>query len=182
MSSMNRRYFKMDKDNSAELELRYDDLRKPRQDACNALAAKYGADGVLITDGSQLFPSRIMGLMFEVRPENQDGLKFEMVEVRGHTKWKASPDRRYKAGKALAADIRAAEKVAGAETFSRWAVEETGMANEGHTDGKIHLSVAGMAKGCLVVSVPSPEGGSFPEIDPRLTEIKKSEFIALTEE
>lgn len=33
MSNMNRRYFKMDKDNSAELELRYDDLRKPRQDA-----------------------------------------------------------------------------------------------------------------------------------------------------
>ena len=182
MSDMNRRYFAMGEEDSANVEAAYAELRKPRQEAYDALADKYGADDVLITNGSQLFPSRIAGLMFEDRPSDQKGLKFEMVEVRGHSKWKASPDRRYKRGKELDSDIRAADKVAGADTFSRWAVDEVAMANEGHTDGRIHLSVAGMAKGRLTVSVPAPEGGSFPKVDSRLVELKHSEFIALTEE
>lgn len=146
----------------------------------NSLVAKYGAD-------SAWGRNSVTSLAFKCdgKPEWKDGfLKPKMERSEGVSYAIYSPDKRCKAGKTIIVDF---EQV-GSFNFSDFIVKKLGMSCSvfGTENGRMVRSTtqAGNYFDTMVVVFPCG-GDSRPSdisIPPFLREIKKSEFIAITEE
>ncbi|EDC2516094.1 hypothetical protein GAB94_20530 [Salmonella enterica] len=110
----------------------------------------------------------------------------------GQALFEVRPDRRYKEGKQLAARLKEVnEKLRDLSTFSDWAVRLLGCYAEagGVRNGQHYFTWSGAGfypeKKALVVRIPVGENGEKPlpgDMSKALIEIKRSEFIAITEE
>jgi hypothetical protein len=151
-----------------------------------ALAREYGADGCM--ERNSLGDHSLHGFGFVVEsgsaPVEREGLKFKGRERHDaeDLEWHCYvPDRRRAAGKKIA------KRLAEFETFnfSGWVTGELGlrrtMGMETERGFSIVTSSAGIAKGKLILRIPV---GKDDPVDcpPGFRQIKKSEFIALTEE
>ena len=183
MGDQARRYFVMSKEKSSAFMAEFRDAKAPRQDAYKKLMEKYQADTLMVSRSS-LSGERVQALVFDEEPEPHRGWKVEKVVFDGKWSWQVTPDRRFKEGKQLDRDISATNAVDAASLFSPWAIERLKMGTLVFSSGFMSHAAAGYVKDQVVVSVPvpNPEQEEFPEIHSDLTEIKKSQFVALTEE
>lgn len=184
MSEDKRRYFVAE---GAEADqLRSDVLGKinAQRERQNELAAKYGADQVF-----QWNDGRVAGLVFaggEDAPAVPEGLALDQRQANpnGGFWYLFKPAKRGKAGKAIAADLATIKGFRGSDEivqhFKAYRGQVVGSAAS-RTGMAYAVSVAGIIKDTIVLSVPDVEGEPF---DPPacLREIKKSEYIAITEE
>ncbi|MFJ5538597.1 DUF5420 family protein [Vreelandella titanicae] len=179
-----RRYFVMDEDKSTAFWQRYKEALKPGEEAMKAFLEEFGADNTWVSQG--LGGESVIGLVFNSEPKNCKWLRVEKKHIDTGYVYVAFPNRRYLEGKHLQKQIGLLNTAMGrAADFSSWASHELGMYAERIGDGHISVSVAGYQKGRVILAVPMPNEGrepGFPAIHADLTEIKKSEFIALTEE
>lgn len=178
-----RRYFVMSEEKSANFWARYQEAVKPGQEAMSAFIEEYSADNVWVSQG--LGGESVVGLVFNNHPGDKKGLKIKRKHTSDGYVFVATPNRRYKEGKQLQKQIGLLNSKRGrAADYSNWAINELGMQSERMTDRYLSVSAAGYVKKQVVLSVPAPNfrDQEFPTIHPDLTEIKKSEFIALTEE
>lgn len=179
-----RRYFVMDEEKSKAFWARYQEALKPGEKAMQEFLKEYGADNTWVSQG--LGGESVVGLVFNEHPGERKGFKFERRHTEQGFVYVAFPDRRYKEGKALQKGMGTLNSTLGrAACFSGWAADELGMYCERIGDGHISVSAAGYQKGRVILAVPVPNEGrepGFPSIHPDLTEIKKSEFVAITEE
>jgi hypothetical protein len=183
MGDQARRYFVMSKEKSSAFMAEFRDAKAPRQEAYKKLMEKYQADNLMVSR-SDFSGERVQALIFKEMPEQRRGWKLEETILDGEWGWKASPNRRFKEGKQLACDISAVNNVDAASLFSPWAIERLKMGTLVFSSGFMSHAVAGYVKDQVVVAVPVPnlEQEEFPEIHSDLIEIKKSQFVALTEE
>ncbi|EBU8701569.1 hypothetical protein DL072_26560, partial [Salmonella enterica subsp. enterica serovar Kokomlemle] len=110
----------------------------------------------------------------------------------GQVLFEVRPDRRYSEGKQLATRLKEInEKLQALPPFSAWAVGALGCYADAdyvnHGQQFTTWSAAGFfpEKKALVVRIPVGENGKQPlpgDMSPALIEIKRSEFIAITEE
>ena len=145
---------------------------------------KYGAD--CAWGGSR---SHLSALGFthkgDGKPEMKEGfLRAKIEQSNGETYAVYYPDKRYKAGKEIVKDLQAV----GIFNFSDSVTKKLGCYCDcfGTLDGRMvrAMSAAGQYGDRLVIRIPT-QGDTRPrnfEIPPGLREIKKSEFIAITEE
>lgn len=179
---MNHNHYAMNEADSKALLAKFEAARKPLNEAYRKLAEDYGADDVIVRH-CNFSGIHISGLMFKEDPGERRGMKAETTRLEdGSRVWIVTPNRRFKEGKKLDADIHRASSVKGAGNFSPWAVDQTGMHHEVFSRRAMHFTTMSFAKGLVVACVPVGEKGELPEIDPRFTSIKKSKFIELTEE
>ena len=177
-----RRYFVMSEEKSTEFLARYQEAQEPGKKATKEFLAEFGADNTWVCNG--MSGEHVIGLVYNEKPD----CKWLKVEGQRHNDkaiWVAYPNRRYLEGKHLDKQIGLLNSKRGyASDYSTWAVKELGMQSERMADRYLSISVAGYVKKRVVLSVPVPNcrEQQFPSIHPDLTEIKKSEFIALTEE
>ena len=183
MTDSARRYFVMSKEKSSAFMAEFDQAQAPRKEACKSLMESYRADSLMVSR-SNLSGEIVQGLVFNYEPEHRRGWKVEKVVLGGDWCWKVTPNRRFKEGKQLDRDIRSANSVESASLFSPWAIDRLKMDAISFSSGAMHHAVAGYVKGQVIVSVPVPstDQENFPEIHSDLVEIKKSQFVALTEE
>lgn len=185
MGDVTRRYFVMDKEKSAQFMERFDQLKKPFNDALKALVDEHGANDCWVSRSS-FSGDRVIGLVYNTEPNEAKWLKVEKQRHEGKHLYVVTPNRRYKEGKHLARQLEEVNSMRGrTSNFSVWACQDLEMQCERITDRCMHHSVAGFVKGQVVVSVPVPYEGDedkFPAVHADLVEVKKSEFIALTEE
>ena len=100
------------------------------------------------------------------------------------------PDRRCKAGKELQSDIMEYGRIyRKAPKFSSFILKKfnfyrmvRGEHRPSTTGLALYFSVAGYVKGVCVIKLPCDKGKSVPDAPEGFEQIKKSEFIALTEE
>ncbi|WFP48541.1 DUF5420 family protein [Methylomonas sp. EFPC3] len=98
------------------------------------------------------------------------------VEHESHKYWVYQPNRQTTIGKQISARLK---KLA-TFNFSNYAVTEFSVNVHKFDAGRLYFSVAGFYKSTLVFKIPF--GDDPVTIPPDFREIKKSEFIALTEE
>lgn len=183
MGDAARRYFVMSKEKSSAFMAEFKQEKAPRQEAYKHLMEKHKADTLMVSR-SEFSGERVTALAFNDEPKPRRGCKVEKIVINGEWCWQVTPNRRFKEGKELDRDIAAANNVEAASLFSPWAIEQLKMGALVFSSGAMHHAVAGYVKDQVVVSVPvpNPEKEEFPEIHPDLVEIKKSQFVALTEE
>lgn len=182
MTKADRRYFVAEGPEAEAIKQKVLDTLTEQRRQHNELAEKYGADQVLRwNDG------RVAGFAFKAGPGDiveRDGLKFDRRESNGDSEWLLySPNKRSKLGKQIAADMAAIKGYSGSDEIVQHygAYRISFVRHQGPTGQAMAISVAGIIKGTVVLSVPVNEQEPF---DPPagLREIKKSEYIALTEE
>jgi hypothetical protein len=149
----------------------------------NALVSKYGADAAW---GGR---AELSALAFNHDPSVTPGMKEGFLRPKIHTSDGQRyavyyPDKRYKEGKSLAREL----KGVGSFNFSDCIVEKLGLTCSvfGQLDGRsVRCSTsAGCYGERIVVRLPSG-GDSRPQeiaMPPFLREIKRSEFVAISEE
>lgn len=152
-------------------------------DKVNALTTKFGADAAW---GGR---SEITALAFkheaQTKPEMKEGFLRPKIDTSDGQRYAVyAPDKRYKAGKDIAKEL----KDVGAFNFSAYLIEKLGVECRvfGQMDGRQVMvsSSAGHYGDRLVVRYPHG-GDSRPKevvMPPFMREIKKSEFIAISEE
>lgn len=183
MGDTARRYFMMSKEKSKAFIDDFEQGKAPRKEAYKQLMERYKSDSLMVSR-SNFSGESVTALVFKDEPEQKRGWKVEKTILNDEWCWKVSPNRRFKEGKQLDRDIYEANSVDTPSLFSPWATEILGMDVLAFSAGRMHHAVAGYVKGQVVVSVPvpNPGQGEFPDIHPDLVEIKKSQFIAMTEE
>ena len=182
MGNAARRYFVMSEEKSSAFMAEFEKAKAPRQEGYKKLMEAYQADSLLVSR-SNFSGESVTALLFTEEPEKCGGWKVEKTVHGDEWSWSVVPDRRFKKGKQLASDIAEANSIQAPSLFSPWAIEQLRMGSITFTSGAMHHAVAGFVGGRVVVSVPVPDPDQeFPEIHADLVEIKKSEFIALTEE
>lgn len=180
------RYFKGDKATAKSLLDEWKESSKPLNEAVAALQQRFGAIGTYGNSRS------ISGLLHKEKPTGS-GLKIDTIHHQGEKLFVSYPDRRYKEGKVYANELNHCNKLkAKHPDFSGFVVKKLavdcqviGPASGSRTGAAMYFSVAGVVKNTLVVKIPAGGDSSsdpFPPIPDCLTEIKKSEFVALTEE
>lgn len=177
-----RRYFVADDADAEQLKEMILSKINAQRGQHRALAAKYEADEVVKYDDG-----RVVGLAFKSadgEPAQRDGLTFRSSQPDDGFTWHTyKPNRRTKIGKQLQADMSAIKAYSGSDTIVRHygAYRHAVVPHAGSTGMAMAVSVGGIVKGKVVLSVPVSENEPF---DPptSLREIKKSEWIALTEE
>lgn len=177
------KYFVADGIEAQEIILEAKTARDKHFDKVNALVAKYGADAAW---GGR---SEITSLAFKhdstAKPEMKEGFLRPKIDTSDGQRYAVySPDKRYKAGKDIVKEL---EEV-GSFNFSDFIIGRLKMncAVFGTINGRMVRSVSGAGHYGEKLVVRLPCGGdSRPEeitIPAFLREIKKSEFIALSEE
>ncbi|EEF1216662.1 hypothetical protein FVG08_08805 [Salmonella enterica] len=191
--AMQQRYFKLNEADSFKYHKEYlEKIGKPRKktirdflSACNAVGylshQHFGTEHIsaLLVRGGVDY-----GRNKRVSSKEFDGDGQVLFEVR--------PDRRYSEGKQLATRLKEVnEKLRDLSTFSDWAVRLLGCYAEaaGVRNGQHYFTWSGAGfypeKKALVVRIPVGENGEKPlpgDMSKALIEIKRSEFIAITEE
>lgn len=182
MQPEQRRYFVAEGDEAQELKEKILGKLNAQRDQHKALAKKYGADQLVkYNDG------RVVGLAFkseESEPATRDGLTFKNAQEGDGCTWHTyRPNRKTKLGKQIQADMEAIKAYRGSDDivshYDAW--RHCVVPHAGRTGMAMAVSVGGIVKGKVVLSVPVNDSEPF---DPPkgLREIKKSEWIALTEE
>ncbi len=150
----------------------------------NKLLEKYAAD--CAWGGAKSSPAAI-GFLHKNgdKPEMKDGFLRPKIERSDRENYAVYyPDRRYKVGKAILEDLKAV----GCFNFSDFVTKKLGCYCDcfGILNGQMVRAVAaaGLYGDVVVVSIPT-QGDNLKKditVPPSLREIKKSEFIAITEE
>lgn len=203
------KYFVTDEENTKTYLEKYDLVEKERNDLINAFIKKWECGTLLTRNGFNR--EIIYGLGTRIKDEDFCGMsKTPIPERRGikgdityiecsdkkESGWYFSyePDRRYKEGKQLAKEIdELNEKLKSFPKFSTWIINELKAYSEAQEASReprslgthrIFHSRAGVAKEKLVVCMPYNEEDEddLPKLPDHFHEIKKSEFVALTEE
>jgi hypothetical protein len=187
-------YFKADAETSNALFEEWKLTQEPIKKLVGDILEEYGADS-LYTNSEFLW-----GLAFKApKPEEgkfkpeikqRDGFRGEAQERDGQWYVIYRADKRRKQGKQFAKRQEAYNSLMKKNPcFSDFVVEKLGIQRmvvgehaASRTGVALYYSVAGMAKGIVVVKVPVDQEHSAPKIPAGYTEIKKSEFVALTEE
>lgn len=183
------RYFVAEGDRAEQLRLEAIAEAKKFNDHMQSIRDEFGAAGLWGREVCAPF-----ALLYEGEGADQQKpgfLRPEKTWRDGNVEtWIHKPDRRLKVGKA------AAEKLASVKAFrfsdyicKALKVENMvpGVHDGGRTGWALYTSVAGMYNDRIVVKIPVGNnmcggGRSDPDIPDCLREIKKSEFIAITEE
>lgn len=189
MSDVTIRYFVAEGERAEELRLRAVEEATKFNAHMQSIRDEFGAYGLWGREGCAPYALIYKGdgakkqkYGFLPPEKNWDGEK--------NLVWIHKPDRRFKAGK------EAAKKLASVKNFrfSDYICKELKVENMvpgrhdgGRTGWALYNSVAGMYNNRIVVKIPfgnnlTGGGRSDPEIPECLREIKKSEFIAMTEE
>lgn len=173
MSNVKRRYFLVERDDAQEVIERLKADHKANAGARNALQSRYGAAGLMLTQDhkpvSFLYPEGHVvpaGMNYKGR-RTSDGKAY----------MEYAPNRRIRAGKIVAGEL---EKVP-FFNVSYVILKHYGCEEMVPDNTNLAIATAGMIKGQIVVQHPelldapwqAPEG---------FREIKKSEYVALTEE
>lgn len=177
-----RRYFVADDADAEQLKEAILAKMNAQRAQHRALAEKYGADEVVKhNDG------RVVGLAFkstEDEPAQRDGLTFHSTQDGEGFVWHTyKPNLRSKLGKQIDATMGAISGYRPSDTivshYDAW--RHAVVPHACRTGMAMAVSVGGIAKGKVVLCVPVNEEEPF---DPpaSLRELKKSEWIALTEE
>lgn len=191
--AMQRRYFKLNEADSVKYHKEYQDkIGKTRREAIRDFLSACNAVGYLSHKhfGTEYINALLVrGGMDCGRNKRVSSKEFDDD---GQALFEVRPDRRYSEGKQLAARLEEInKKLQALPTFGGWAVKTLGCyADASYVNHGQHLvtwSVAGFfpEKKALVVSIPVGENGKEPlpaDMSPALIEIKRSEFIAITEE
>ncbi|EBU8193932.1 hypothetical protein DLM41_03070 [Salmonella enterica subsp. enterica serovar Sandiego] len=191
--AMQRRYFKLNEADSVKYHKEYQEkIGKPRKkairdflSACNAASfVSYQHFGVEHISALLMRENVDCGRNKRTRSDSFDDDGQVLFEVR--------PDRRYSEGKQLAARLKEInEQLQELSLFSDWAVRKLGCYAEAFyvNRGQYLTTWSGAGfypeKKALVVRIPVGEKGekALPaDMSKALTEIKHSEFIAITEE
>lgn len=184
MSDDKRRYFVVEGPEAEALKQKVlGELNKQRAEK-NSLASKHGADQVF-----QWNDGRVAGLVYaggDDHPETPEGLSLDQRQPNpnGGFWYVFKPNKRGKAGKAIAAEFAAIKGYRGSDEivshFKAYRGQVVGAASS-RTGMAYAVSVAGIIKDKIVLSVPDVENEPF-DAPPCMREIKKSEYIAITEE
>jgi hypothetical protein len=186
VSEIKRKYYVGEEETSKQEIQAWRDAQKPYRDAMKGLKAKYGNENVWVSRSS--FGETVKGLLFGERPEDKKGWKIMRIPTDDGPRHLVEPDRRYKVGKELAEDMRQVNKLAGENAaFSTWFISRNKLDFSKLSGRAMHVSAAGFLENKVIVTIPAPDSGlsgdeQYPDIPAWLHEIKKSEFIALTEE
>ncbi|EBT2120001.1 DUF5420 family protein [Salmonella enterica] len=191
--AMQHRYFKLNEVDSVKYYKEYQEkIGKPRKKAVRDFLSACNAVGYLSHQhfGTEHISALLVrggvdyGRNKRVSSKEFDGDGQVLFEVR--------PDRRYSEGKQLATRLKEVnEKLRDLSTFSDWAVRLLGCYAEaaGVRNGQHYFTWSGAGfypeKKALVVRIPVGENGEKPlpgDMSKALIEIKRSEFIAITEE
>ncbi|WP_079907646.1 DUF5420 family protein [Salmonella enterica] len=191
--AMQQRYFKLNEADSVKYHKEYQEqIGKPRKkairdflDACNAVGYySHQSFGV-----EQISALLVRGDVDCGRNKRVSGKEFDDD---GQALFEVRPDRRYSEGKRLAARLKEVnEKLRDLSTFSDWVVRLLGCYAEanGVRRRQHYFTWSGAGfypeKKALVVRIPVGENGEKPlpvDMSKALIEIKRSEFIAITEE
>ncbi|EAO1992819.1 hypothetical protein E0G79_24080 [Salmonella enterica] len=191
--AMQQRYFKLNEADSVKYHKEYlEKIGKPRKKAIRDFLSACNAVGCL---SHQHFGTEHISALL-VRGDVDCGRNkrtcSDSFDDDGQVLFEVRPDRRYSEGKQLAARLKEInEKLQELPPFSAWAVKTLGCyADASYVNHGQHLtawSAAGFfpEKKALVVRIPVGENGKQPlpgDMSPALIEIKRSEFIAITEE
>lgn len=173
MSNVKRRYFVVERGDTQEVIEKVQKQHKANREARASLQEKYGATGMMLTQDhkpvSLLYPEGHpvpAGLNYKGR-RTSDGVTYAEY----------APKRNIKAGKLIAADLHAVPYFNVSYTILKHYVCEEMVPD----NTSLAVATAGMIKGMIIVQHPelldkpwTPHEG--------FREIKKSEYVALTEE
>ncbi|EDL0131937.1 hypothetical protein CLF53_16085 [Salmonella enterica subsp. enterica serovar Kottbus] len=191
--AMQRRYFKLNEADSVKYHKEYQEkIGKPRREAIRDFLSACNAVGHL---SHKHFGTEYISALL-VREDVDCGgnkrTRSGFFDDDGQDLFKVEPNRRYSEGKQLAARLKEInEKLQVLPPFSAWVVKTLGCYADAdyvnHGQNFVAWSAAGFfpEKKALVVSIPVGENGKEPlpaDMSPALIEIKRSEFIAITEE
>lgn len=139
-----------------------------------AVEEKYGADGLMLSGRE----SRPIALLIEAGNPAPDGAKAAGRHVKDDKTYiEYQPLKNRKAGKRLAADLAAVGGFDGSEMILKTFDAVVWIAG----GNAMHVSTAGIVKETVVVQVPESDDELFTP-PACFREIKKSEYVALTEE
>ncbi|ECT4008778.1 hypothetical protein H9080_002511 [Salmonella enterica] len=191
--AMQHRYFKLNEVDSVKYYKEYQEkIGKPRKKAVRDFLSACNAVGYL--SHQHFGTEHISALLMR---ENVDcgrnkRTRSDSFDDDGQVLFKVRPDHRYSEGKQLAARLEGVnEKLQELPLFSDWVIRKLGCyADASYVNRGQYLTTWSGAgfypeKKALVVRIPVGERGekALPaDMSKALTEIKRSEFIAITEE
>ncbi|EBP4179777.1 hypothetical protein BB12_01700 [Salmonella enterica subsp. diarizonae] len=191
--AMQRRYFKLNEMDSVKYHKEYlAKIGKTRREAIRDFLSTCNAVGYL--SHKHFGTEYISALLVRggVDCGRNKRVSSKEFDDDGQVLFEVRPDRRYSEGKQLAARLEGVnKKLQVLPLFDAWVVEILGCYAEAsyvnYGQQFIAWSAAGFfpEKKALVVSIPVGENGKEPppaDMSPALIEIKRSEFIAITEE
>ncbi|EBL0521578.1 hypothetical protein HIX19_000113 [Salmonella enterica] len=191
--AMQQRYFKLNEADSFKYHKEYlEKIGKPRKKTIRDFLSACNAVGYL--SHQHFGTEHISALLVRggVDYGRNKRVSSKEFDDDGQALFEVRPDRRYKEGKQLAARLKEVnEKLRDLSTFSDWAVRLLGCYAEagGVRNGQHYFTWSGAGfypeKKALVVRIPVGENGEKPlpgDMSKALIEIKRSEFIAITEE
>ncbi|ECH9713618.1 hypothetical protein XO64_000089 [Salmonella enterica subsp. enterica serovar Javiana] len=191
--AMRQRYFKLNEADSFKYHKEYQEkIGKPRKKTIRDFLSACNAVGYL--SHQHFGTEHISALLVRggVDYGRNKRVSSKEFDDDGQALFEVRPDRRYKEGKQLAARLKEVnEKLRDLSTFSDWAVRLLGCYAEagGVRNGQHYFTWSGAGfypeKKALVVRIPVGENGEKPlpgDMSKALIEIKRSEFIAITEE
>ena len=183
------RYFVAEGDRAEQLRLEAVAEAKKFNDHMQSIRDEFGASGLWGREGCAPF-----ALLYEGEGADQQKAGFlrpEKTWLDGNVEaWIHKPDRRLKVGKAAAEKLSSVKAFRFSDYICK-SLKVENMVPGVHAGGRagwaLYSSAAGMYNNRIVVKIPfgnnlSGGGRSDPVIPDFLREIKKSEFIALSEE
>ncbi|EAA6774742.1 hypothetical protein CTX76_000201 [Salmonella enterica subsp. houtenae] len=191
--AMQQRYFKLNEADSVKYHKEYlEKIGNPRKKAIRDFLSACNAVGYL--SHQHFGTEHISALLVRggVDCGRNKRISSKKFDDDGQALFEVRPDRRYSEGKQLATRLKEInEKLQALPSFSAWAVGALGCYADAfyvnHGQQFTTWSAAGFfpEKKALVVRIPVGESGKQPlpgDMSPALIEIKRSEFIAITEE
>lgn len=159
-------------------------VHKKRQEAHNELCSYYPT---MCPCAVSLKGTSVVGII-GTELVDINGLKYELSTVNNKTTYTYTPNRRYKEGKLLASRLQTITEVFRENPdFSTWFLHKFRLEHSViySYHGIIRHAVAGISKGQIVFKIPvefEEANNVPPDVPENFKQIKKSEFIALTEE